>query len=546
MTPAAYREHLHCLRQQFPPPVSDRTRDAYFAVSILRALDEVDKLKSELPFLGRPEELDYSAARQAALVEGMSDVEHVSQLLIDKLRGMPLWGHPRTQINVAAPPTIPSIIGALLPTIFNPNLVSDDASQGVALAEEEVVAMTARLIGYDPAQAAGVFTFGGTGTILYGVKIGIEKAIPEAMDEGVGRDGVLLTSQQSHYGRLNAAGWLGLGERNVWTVPTTIDNAIRLDQLAESARAALRQGKRIVAFIATLGTTDAMGLDDLAAIVQLRDELVQEFQLDYRPHVHADAVIGWAWSVFKDYDFQANPLGFRPRTVRALAGVCRHISQLHLADSVGIDFHKTGFAPYVSSLFLVRDGQDLQTLVRGRDEMPYLFQTGQRHPGVFTLETSRSGCGVLAALANLRLFGKTGLRCLLGHLVEMAELLREYLDGHAHTTVLNGGNFGTVTLFRVYPPGVDTWTIKDRERTDPQAAELLRTHNEYNRRVFHHLHQTAMQGDGVLISMTDCYRRSDYGEPIVGLKSYMLSPFIDEPHVEELLQNVLAAARAAL
>ena len=35
--------------------------------------------------------------------------------------------------------------------------------------------------------------------------------------------------------------------------------------------------------------------------------------------LHADAVIGWAWSVFRDYNFATNPLGFRGRTVRALA-----------------------------------------------------------------------------------------------------------------------------------------------------------------------------------------------------------------------------------
>ena len=100
--------------------------------------------------------------------------------------------------------------------------------------------------------------------------------------------------------------------------------------------------------------------------------------------------------------------------------------------------------------------------MRGRADMPYLFQTGEPHPGVFTLETSRSGGGVLSALGSLLLLGKSGLRVLLGHMVEMAELLREHLDGHQMTTVMNGDNFGTVTLFRVYPDGVDTWTVKDR------------------------------------------------------------------------------------
>ena len=139
------------------------------------------------------------------------------------------------------------------------------------------------------------------------------------------------------------------------------------------------------------------------------------------------------------------------------------------------------------------------------------------------------------------LFGKTGMRTLLGHLVEMAELLREHFEGHDSTTVVNDRNFGTVTLFRVYPDGIDTWTITDYERTDISAREELRAHNEYNRRIFHYLHEQAMKGKGVHVSMTDCYRHTNYGEPIVALKSYMLSPFIDEQHVELLVKNVLEA-----
>jgi glutamate/tyrosine decarboxylase-like PLP-dependent enzyme len=524
--------------------MSDRTHDAYFVISILRALDHVDAMKSQTPILGRAKEPDYAAARQAQIDETMSNVEDVSELIVSRLEGLPIWSHPRTQINVVAPPSIASIIGALLPSIYNPNLVSDDSSFGVAQAESEVAAMAAKLIGYDPNRSAGTFTFGGTGTVLYGTRIGLEKAFPGTMDLGVTGNAVLFASTQSHYCRLNVAGWLGIGEKNVILIPTDLRNEMRIDMLADETRKALKAGKRIAAIIATMGTTDALGIDDLPAIVELRDELVEEFSLDYKPHIHADAVIGWAWATFNDYDFAANPLAFRPRTIRALAGACRRISKLRLADSLGIDFHKTGFTPYISSLFLVREGSELLLLGRGREDMPYLFQTGQRHPGMFTLETSRSGGGVLAALANLRLFGKTGMRCVLGHLVEMAELLREHLEGHESTTVLNGDNFGTVTLFRVYPDGVDTWTIKDFERSVPAAADRLREHNEYNRRIFHHLRERAMRGEGVLLSMTDCYRQSDYGEPIVGLKSYMLSPFIDEQHVQQLMENLLAAREA--
>jgi L-2,4-diaminobutyrate decarboxylase len=539
--PAPYRDILHRIRLAFPQPVSDRVHDSYFIHSILRALDRVDELKSEIPILGQSAPIDYEKGRQAALADHPATVEDVTRDLVSYLQGMIQFGHPRQQQNVIGPTTIPSLIGVLLASVHNPNLVSDEFSRRVALAEVEASAITAGLVGYDPARAGGIFTFGGTGTNLYGVKIGLEKACPGTMHEGVREPALLIGSDASHYCRYNIAGWLGLGTRNLVTVPTTDRNEIDLAALELQARAVLRDGKRIACFIATLGTTDAFGLDDLEAIVALRDRLVDEFRLPYRPHVHADAVIGWAWSVFNDYDVEANPLGFRRRTLRALAGACRRIRALPLADSIGIDFHKTGFAPYVSSLLLVKDAADFQLLNRSPEQMPYLYHFGEYKPGIFTLETSRSGTGVLAALANLRLFGKQGLQVILGHVVEMAQLLREHLEGHEATTVLNRDNFGTVTLFRAYPEGVDTFAIKQREEHDPACRDLLLRNNDYNRRIAAYVHEEALAGRGVLISLTDCYRRTAYGEPVVALKSYILSPFVDEEHVEAVVQKVLEA-----
>ncbi len=330
MTPA-YRDLLAQIREDFPQPVSDQVHDAYFVFSILRALDQVDAMKSKIPLLGKAQPLDYAGARRSRLTAGPSSIEAVTRELVQQLEGLPVWGHPRTQINVVAPPSISSIIGALLPAIYNPNLVSDDTSRGIAVAEARVAAILSALIGFDPERSAGVFTFGGTGTALYGVKIGLEKAFPGAMEDGLAgqsRPAVILASEQSHYSKLNVAGWLGLGEKNAIPIPTHLDNDIQIPRLEEEARRALKEGKRIAAFIATLGTTDAFGIDDLEAMVALRDRLATEFQLDYQPHVHADSVIGWAWSVFNDYDFEENSLGFRPRTLRALAGACRRISKL--------------------------------------------------------------------------------------------------------------------------------------------------------------------------------------------------------------------------
>jgi glutamate/tyrosine decarboxylase-like PLP-dependent enzyme len=176
--------------------------------------------------------------------------------------------------------------------------------------------------------------------------------------------------------------------------------------------------------------------------------------------------------------------------------------------------------------------------------MPYLYQSGEHHPGMYTLETTRSGIGPMAALANLLLLGKEGYRTLLGHAVEMAEVLRERIEAHPNLTVLNGENVGPVTLFRAYPDGVDTFDVKDRERSDREYRQQLLAYNEYNRKVFNRVHAEALTGKGVAISLTNCYRHNDFGDPIVALKSYVLSPFADESRMESIVKHVLAAREA--
>ncbi len=539
-----YHQHLESLRSAFPAPVSDPVHDGYVVFSLLRTLDRVDALKSQAPILGVPREPDYAAAARASLANEPQTLEKVIPQLVDALNGMLIVSHARSQVNVVAPPSIASVIGTILPGMYNPNLCSDESGRGCSEAEVRVASIAAQLVGYDPQSSGGVFTFGGTGTLLYGLKIGLEKALPGTFNQGLAKPAVILSSDRSHYANSTVAAWIGLGQNAAIRVPSKRDDSIDIAALEAAAREQLEQGKVIAALVATMGTTDAFGLDDLAGIYALRQRLIDDYQLPYKPHVHADAVIGWAWSVFSDYSFSENPLGFRGRTVRALAAAVTRIRHLHLADSIGIDFHKTGFAPYISSLLLLRDRADFGLIARQRETMPYLYHSGEYHPGMFTLETSRSATGVMAALANLLLLGKDGFRTLIGHAVEMAEVLRELIASRPELSTLNDQNYGPVTLFRAYPTGIETFRIHDRERTDPSfTAELLR-HNDLNRRIYQRVAAEALAGRGVAIGFTDNYSLSASGHPICALKSYVLSPFATEDQMHAVVDHVLAACRA--
>jgi L-2,4-diaminobutyrate decarboxylase len=257
-------------------------------------------------------------------------------------------------------------------------------------------------------------------------------------------------------------------------------------------------------------------------------------------------VIGWVWSVFRDYDFRYNPLGFHARTLRSIRDSLTRIGGLDRADSVGVDLHKTGYAPYISSAIIVKYRKDLTLLSRVVEEMSYLYQFGHYQPGIFTLECSRSGASALAALSNLQLLGKEGYRVIIGHVVQMAEMLRESLEKHPAVKVVNDYNYGPVTLFRAYPGPVDAERIYHRERADPSYRNELEANNAYNRRLFDLIHAEAMRGEGVLLSWTNNYQSAAFAEglPIAALKSFIMSPWTDTDSVVKVVMQVLRARDA--
>jgi L-2,4-diaminobutyrate decarboxylase len=558
----SYAEILEWLRTCFPSPVSAPIMDGYFVHTVSNFLDHVDSLKGLAPILGMDEEPQSCRDGKAEVVgregsrlildlpsstdfpEHITSMEIVTELLAGYLKGMNIWAHPNSQVNVIPPSSIPSIMAFIAAAIYNPNIIWDEYSALFARAEVEAISMLSHLIGYDPRQSGGVFTFGGTGTILYGCKLGVEKALGgRGGAEGIREELKIVASQSSHYSHYNVASWLGIGTKNLVLIPANQQSEISLFDLEEYLRRAFEEGTKVAVILATMGTTDAFGIDDLGAIVRLRDRLAIEYELERPPHIHADSVIGWAWSVFRDYDFSENPLRFLPRTLHALQESIQRISALAKADSFGVDFHKTGYAPYISSAFLVRDRSDLALLSREPEKMPYLYQFGQYHPGIYTLESSRSGAGALAALANMHLLGKQGYRALIGHLVEMAELLRQRLETHGFIRVINEGNRGPVTLFRVYPNGMDAKNIFSREMNDPNYGEYLMEHNKFNRDIFNEIHEKSMRGDGVLLSWTDAFLHADYpyGPPIASLKSFIMSPWTDETAVNTVVKEVVEA-----
>lgn len=492
-----------------------------FPLSSPKGMGELWKMMDHIRPVLNGIDLDRPCLPEMGSADGSRNVlDHVLSLF----SGLPNWAHPLTQKNLMPPTTAVSVVTAFLTALFNPDVCSPEFS-GARLTEAEgqVVNILSRMVGYDPRVSFGFFTYGGTLALQYGILLGLERATPGRYLTGQQAGVKILCSDSAHFSVRSAAGATGLGTYNVVRVKTNDNDEMSLSHLERQGNQVLARGEKIACVVATLGTTDTFGLDNLAGIARVRDNWVARFGLNYPISIHADAAIGWAWSFFKDYDFAANPLQFPDQTLEAIQKVVKKISYLDLADTISLNPHKYGYTPIPASFILFRqNGKLLAPLKRSAEEMPQLYGVGTRHPGAYTIETTRYAGGVLATLANLRLLGKEGYQAILGQVTEMGTLMRSKLAVIDRVRVINQEGVGGGTIFYFSRPDQ---TISEQNALNKKILDLL---------------QAEIGADAVNLSSTFTK------EGRIVLKSLIISPFVTPDDVARICRIVAAAARKAL
>ena len=89
---------------------------------------------------------------------------------------------------------------------------------------------------------------------------------------------------------------------------------MRLDLLEQRLDELYADGALVAFVIATFGTTDAYGIDDIKAIDEIVTRKANEHQAT-RPHLHVDAAVGWVSCFLTDYDLDANPMECGEKTL---------------------------------------------------------------------------------------------------------------------------------------------------------------------------------------------------------------------------------------
>ena len=310
--------------------------------------------------------------------------------------------HPMYMGHQVSPPLPAAIWAEPLVSALNQSVAVWEMSPVGTVIESQVIRWFTDLAGWGP-DAGGTLTTGGTEATFTALLAARNSVLPDAWEQGVGADPpVLVCGEHVHYAVTRAAGELGLGMRNVITIPSR-QFRMDTDALRERLESLASSGTKVMAVVATAGSTATGSFDDLETIGRLCE-----------PRgiwLHVDGAHG------------ASAL-FSPSHRRRLTGLER-------ARSIAWDPHKMMLMPLATGALLVRDERDLDRAFSQR--APYLFHGAGaervRDQGTRSFLCSRRADAIKLWIA-LQRYGSTGFGALYDALSDRCRELHEEITKH--------------------------------------------------------------------------------------------------------------------
>lgn len=478
--------------------------------------------------------------------ECQDPIKKCNEIVADLFSGVPRWRSPYLQYNVGAPPNTAAVAIYSLALDENIYNINDGLAGNALVGEQAVTKILANLAGIKT-KAQGLFTFGGTATNLYALKIGIKKAFPDSSKKGTPKNIKIMITKDSHFSHLVSADWLGIGTDNVVIIEANPDRSSNLNDAEKKMREIFKKGNRLATIIINGGTTYNHTVDDIKSFVKLRNKIVKDFSLPYKPHLHVDTVIGWVWLMFKDYDFVKNELNIDREALQKIKKQYHKLSYLKYVDSWGADFHKgVGCCPIPCSIIMFNNMADLNFLSKKEGSFIDMHQLAPEFsftsPADFTLETSRPGGAVLAALASIHTLGINGYRRNLANLVELSLFTKKLLSNYDDVIVFNKDSLGYVTMVGFYPPELKKSQKKSFNicKNNKKFKEVIEIVNKYTKEFFNWDYKNRMLNNlGVEYSFSSGYMELSEGLRISAVKLYPVSPHINKTHVKRAVEIII-------
>ncbi len=421
---------------------------------------------------------------------------HLSDIITRFNREIPNFS-PRYIGHMVADISLPALMGHIITLLHNPNNITGEASRVGIKIEDEAIADLASMLGFDPNQAVGHFTSGGTVANFEGLlrarmrfsmwltlgalaktqgqscslfqaahmgwhrynelfeQLGasstslhpyhILKNNPYEIAEklrgifGVSYRGpVILVPQNKHYSWEKAVRLIGLGDDAFWPVKLDYRGKLDIHDLKKQIQTARMQNRPVLMVVSVAGTTEMGDFDPIDEVADYLNFLKEQDGLHIWHHV--DAAYG---GFFSALDVESNPY--------VSDAMRKAIKAIGMANSITIDPHKLGYVPYASGAFIARQKNEyyLNTI-----HAPYIDFKPEQDKGPQTIEGSRSAAGAVSTWLTSKIIGlhPDGYGKIFGRTIKARVLLEKLLKEANELIYVAPYSETNICLFTVAKP----------------------------------------------------------------------------------------------
>ena len=246
--------------------------------------------------------------------------------------------HPGSLAHLDPPPLIFSILGDLIAAGLNNNLLAFELSPSVTLLEDSLCKWFAKKIGFNDS-SGGIAASGGTLSNLNAL-------IAARNNAGLASDpnSILLVSEDAHSSFIKCTRIMGLNEKNLIRIKTNNKGCMDINDLIKVLDKCSAQNKKIIAIVATLGTTVRGAIDPVNDIVEICK--------NRNIWLHIDGSIGGIYAITSipikglNNINQANSITINPQKI---LGITKTSSLLLVSNIHTLENTFTTGLPYISS-----------------------------------------------------------------------------------------------------------------------------------------------------------------------------------------------------
>ncbi|TNE70222.1 decarboxylase [bacterium] len=405
--------------------------------------------------------------------------------------------NPRYIGHMVAEISLPALMGHFITLLHNPNNITGEASRIGIKIEDEAISDLATMLGFNPEQAVGHFTSGGTVANFEGLlrarmrlslwltlgalaktqgknlnifdsaHMGWEKynelytelgaseksllpyhilknnpyEIAEKLKGIFGvnyRGPVILVPQNKHYSWEKAVRLIGLGDDAFWPVKLDYRGKMDVLDLKKQIREARLQNRPILMVVSVAGTTEMGDFDPINEV----DEYLKGLKEHDGIHIwhHIDAAYG---GFFCALEREENP--YLSDSMKLA------LNAMGSANSITIDPHKLGYVPYASGAFITQNKNEyyLNTI-----HAPYIDFKPEQDKGPQTIEGSRSAAGAVSTWLTSKTIGfdADGYGMILNRTIKARVLLEKLLAEASPNIFIAPHSETNICLFTVAKP----------------------------------------------------------------------------------------------